>query len=140
VVLGPGLATAEALDLAAAFDSHRPDVCTVVVAKPGPKAYELALRAGARDILDPSAAPAEVLSVLGRAAEAADRRQATIALRTPAHKPGRVIAVLGSKGGSGKTTVATNLVVGLAKGAPGRVAILDLDLQFGDVASALSLS
>jgi pilus assembly protein CpaE len=50
-----------------------------------------------------------------------------------------VITVLCPKGGAGKTTVATNLAIGLAREAPGRVAIVDLDLQFGDVASALRL-
>jgi pilus assembly protein CpaE len=39
----------------------------------------------------------------------------------------------------GKTTVSTNLAVGLAKTAPMGVVIVDLDLQFGDVASALNL-
>ena len=43
------------------------------------------------------------------------------------------------KGGVGKTTVATNLAVGLAKLAPMGVVIVDLDLQFGDVASGLGL-
>ena len=43
------------------------------------------------------------------------------------------------KGGVGKTTVATNLAVGLAQIAPMGVVIVDLDLQFGDVASGLML-
>ncbi len=43
------------------------------------------------------------------------------------------------KGGVGKTTVATNLAVGLAKLAPMGAVIVDLDLQFGDVASGLGL-
>ena len=52
-------------------------------------------------------------------------------------RPGsRVIPVLAAKGGTGKTTVATNLAVTLAKKHPGEVVIADLDLQFGDVASA----
>ena len=42
------------------------------------------------------------------------------------------------KGGSGKTTVATNVFVGLAQQGA-RPVIVDLDLQFGDVASALGL-
>ena len=43
------------------------------------------------------------------------------------------------KGGVGKTTVTTNLAVGLGKVAPSGVVVVDLDLQFGDVASGLML-
>jgi pilus assembly protein CpaE len=52
---------------------------------------------------------------------------------------GPMICVLGPKGGSGKTLTASNLAVALAaEGA--RVAIVDLDLQFGDVGLALGLT
>jgi pilus assembly protein CpaE len=48
------------------------------------------------------------------------------------------ICVLGLKGGSGKTLTATNLAVSLAA-AGHSVALLDLDLQFGDIALAMGL-
>jgi len=54
-------------------------------------------------------------------------------------KLGRVICVLGLKGGSGKTLTSANLAVALAA-AGHRVTIVDLDLQFGDVGLALGLS
>ena len=54
--------------------------------------------------------------------------------------PRQVIAVVAAKGGVGKTTVATNLAVGLAKQAPLSVVLVDADAQFGDVATALSLT
>ncbi|MEA4815938.1 MAG: AAA family ATPase [Lachnospiraceae bacterium] len=44
----------------------------------------------------------------------------------------KVITVFGSKGGLGKTTIATNLAIKLAE-ARKKVALVDLDLQFGDV-------
>ena len=44
----------------------------------------------------------------------------------------RVITVFGSKGGLGKTTIATNLAVKLAESRK-KVALIDLDLQFGDI-------
>ena len=44
----------------------------------------------------------------------------------------KIITVYGAKGGLGKTTIATNLAVMLAKQKK-KVAILDLDLLFGDV-------
>ena len=51
---------------------------------------------------------------------------------------GRIITVAAPKGGTGKTALATNLAVGLAASAQ-RVVLVDLDLQFGDVADALQL-
>ena len=50
-----------------------------------------------------------------------------------------MICVLGLKGGSGKTLTSVNLAVSLAE-AGHSVAILDLDLQFGDVALAMGLT
>jgi pilus assembly protein CpaE len=50
-----------------------------------------------------------------------------------------VICVLGLKGGSGKTLTSVNLAVSLAQ-AGRRVAIMDLDLQFGDVALAMGIT
>jgi pilus assembly protein CpaE len=50
-----------------------------------------------------------------------------------------VICVLGLKGGSGKTLTSINVGVSLAE-AGHRAVIMDLDLQFGDVALALGLS
>lgn len=52
---------------------------------------------------------------------------------------GNMICILGLKGGSGKTLTAANLAAALAD-AGKRVAIVDLDLQFGDVGLALGLS
>ncbi|WP_242824004.1 AAA family ATPase [Sulfobacillus thermosulfidooxidans] len=50
------------------------------------------------------------------------------------HHDGRVIVVFSSKGGVGKTTLSVNLAIALAKASRQPVAIVDLDIQFGDVA------
>jgi pilus assembly protein CpaE len=52
---------------------------------------------------------------------------------------GRMICVLGLKGGGGKTLTASNLAASLVDQGHS-VAILDLDLQFGDIGLALGLS
>jgi pilus assembly protein CpaE len=99
-----------------------------------------ALHAGVRDVIDPLAGDDRILDAYKRAIEAASRARSRAAVDERSAEPGgRVIAVVSPKGGSGKTTVSTNLAVGLAKAAPGQVAIVDLDLQFGDVATALQL-
>jgi pilus assembly protein CpaE len=52
---------------------------------------------------------------------------------------GSLICVLGPKGGIGKTLTSANLAVALASDGH-RVALVDLDLQFGDVGLSLGLS
>ena len=56
----------------------------------------------------------------------------------PRSAQGRMITVLGPKGGAGKTLVSCNLAVALGE-AGQRVVLVDLDLQFGDVGLALGL-
>lgn len=52
---------------------------------------------------------------------------------------GRAIVVASPKGGVGKSTVAANLAVLLAQAHPLDVVLVDLDAQFGDVASLLDI-
>lgn len=52
---------------------------------------------------------------------------------------GRVFTVASASGGSGKTMVATNLATYLVKATGGKVLLIDLDLQFGEVAPSLHL-
>jgi pilus assembly protein CpaE len=53
-------------------------------------------------------------------------------------QPARMVVVLGPKGGTGKTLTACNLAAALAEQQQ-RVALVDLDLQFGDIGLALGL-
>lgn len=141
VVVGPGVSSAVGLALAEAFDLHASDICVVLVGKATARLWEQSLRAGVREIVPVGVDDEELRLALTRAGAAAARRQAgsgAAAERKEAPR-GRIISVISPKGGAGKTTVATNLAVRLAEGSPGRVAIVDLDLQFGDVASALGL-
>lgn len=55
----------------------------------------------------------------------------------PAPVTGHVVGVLGFKGGVGKTTLAVNLAVGLAK-AKKKVVLVDSDILFGDVSISLN--
>jgi pilus assembly protein CpaE len=52
---------------------------------------------------------------------------------------GTLIGVLGPKGGTGKTVTATNLASALARRGR-RTVLVDLDLQFGDVALAMGIA
>jgi pilus assembly protein CpaE len=142
VVLDAGADPAPALTLAALFDVQCPGITVIVVS---PEAQEIgteAMHAGVRAILDPGADEATIRSVLDRAYESTRSRARDQDLLAAAVGPapvGRVITVASAKGGVGRTTVATNLAVGLARTGRGSTVLVDLDLQFGDVATALGL-
>ena len=52
---------------------------------------------------------------------------------------GKIVTVFAPKGGTGKTSIATNLAASLAKHSGKRTLLLDLDLQFGDAAIMLGI-
>ncbi|MET0895476.1 MAG: AAA family ATPase [Acidimicrobiia bacterium] len=139
VALGPGISEATALELTREFDSTRPDISVVIVAEPSTDLLRSALHAGARDVIAPDAPVPVLKAAIDRAFEAATaRRSAFDAEEIDVDAP-RVIMTLCPKGGVGKTTVSSNLSLGLAQAFPGEVVVVDLDLQFGDVASALGI-
>jgi len=139
VMVGPGVSVDAALELARGIDGLRPDVCVILVADPTPELLRQALQAGVRDVVTPDATLSEIRGTVERAIETASRRRATSADER-ARATSKVIAVVSPKGGAGKTAVASNLAVGLSQRAPNEVALVDLDLQFGDVGSALRLA
>lgn len=140
VAVGPDVPIDVALDLARAFERSRPEVAVVVITDPTPQLYEQALRSGVADLVASDASDADLRRALERALQTTDRRRRNLTgFGGGAGRAGRVITVVAPKGGSGKTVTATNLGVGLAQSAPGRVVLVDLDLQFGDVTSSLAL-
>jgi len=54
-------------------------------------------------------------------------------------KCGKIITFFAPKGGAGKSVIAANIVAGIAKLTKKSVLLLDLDLQFGDLAFMLGL-
>ncbi len=56
-----------------------------------------------------------------------------------AGRVGTIVTVFGVKGGIGKSTLATNVAVGLAQETKQHVVLVDLDLQFGDDAVMLDI-
>jgi len=116
------------------------------------------IRTGAIDLLELPATDDEVLETLERAL---DLHQATLAaapapepvlqfVEAPAAAPGpapavptrkgKVYAVASATGGCGKTFMATNLAYFLqTHGGGSRVCLVDLDLQFGEVSTALRM-
>ena len=113
---------------------QRPNRPVLVFAFSPPEGFMRRLfEMGADDVLELPQDPAAVLFAFQKAVV---RRQAGPSVAGSA--TGKIISVLGPKGGTGKTLTATNLAVGLAQSGA-RVIIVDLDLQFGDVGLTLGM-
>lgn len=140
LILGPEIPVEDALRLATILDVQFPEISVLLVGDGSPELTLQAMRAGIRDILDPGVDAAQIRVMLERACQAFASRHRTRGPEQPEPQhQGLVIGVFSPKGGVGKTTVANNIAVGLGKIAPMSVVIVDLDLQFGDVASGLYL-
>lgn len=139
LILGPGVAVDDAIRLATILNVQLPDLSVIMVSEPDPAFLLQAMRAGIRDILSPTAEPAQIRILLERACQSFASRNRNNEPNQADNNTGLVIGVFSPKGGVGKTTIATNIAVGLGKIAPMSVVIVDLDLQFGDVASGLYL-
>jgi pilus assembly protein CpaE len=114
---------------------QRPDRPVVVLATGSPNGFvSRVFEAGADDILTLPQSPPDVGFMLQKAVA---RKQGGAVGTGVALSP--MICVLGPKGGTGKTLTSCNLAVSLAE-AGHKVAIVDLDLQFGDVGLALGLA
>lgn len=97
-----------------------------------------AMKAGARDYLVKPFTCEELVAALRSAAASGPSLQA-MAPALPAKRQGKVVTVFSTKGGVGKTMVAANLAAGLAQGGKVKVACIDLDLEFGTLATMMGV-
>jgi pilus assembly protein CpaE len=132
VIVGCSQSHDQALEVITAATAQREDRPVVVLYQGNPNGFlEQAFEAGADDLIALPQAAGQLGFALEKAL--ARRRGAGGAVAD-----GAMIAVLGPKGGTGKTVTSSNLAVALA--LEGKSAVLvDLDLQFGDVGLALGL-
>jgi len=149
LVLGPSCALVPGVTGAEGMLARRADIGAILIAEDlSTEVFQRAMRSGVRDVLG---APVDT----GQLNEAVRRVSATIATASPngtfgtiattvpedeSSELGRVITVFSTKGGAGKSVLATNLGVILAQRADGPVALVDADLQFGDIAVMLKLA
>ena len=113
---------------------HRPDRPVVVMSEASPNGFlRQAFEAGADDVITLPQSSEQIAFTLVKVIA---RRKGLV---VPGKATAPLVAVLGPKGGTGKTLVATNLAVALAQ-RDANVVLVDLDLQFGDIGLALGLS
>lgn len=169
LLVGPSELTATGLRRVARWHAESPGTVVVLAAEkdrlPDPA---LLVRAGAEFLLRLPAGPAAMRRVLTSALELAARQRAAHAttIRVPApraeiedepelvepvhgeeeepavegvRQPAVTITVASATGGCGKTFLATNLAFLLAQGTGKKIAMIDLDVQFGELVPTLQL-
>jgi pilus assembly protein CpaE len=143
-IVGPSLPTRDALALAGALQQGTPDVSVLLVRREeSEELIRQALRFGVKDVLSSASDKPAVRAATARAIEIARTLRGRLGGGVPTdagdgRAPGKIATVFSSKGGCGKTFLATNLAVALSRGGA-EVALVDLDLHFGDVAIMLHL-
>jgi Flp pilus assembly CpaE family ATPase len=141
VVIGPETPMSEALSFAAKLRSTRPEVGVVLVREHvDVDLLTHALRSGIREVV-PAGDPTALSAACRRSRDVSQQLAVagTAAGQAEPGRDGRIITVFAAKGGCGKTTLAINLGVALARGTENQVCVVDLDLAFGDVAISVQL-
>jgi pilus assembly protein CpaE len=141
VVIGPNVPSDEALRFAEALRPVRPAAGVVLIrSQVDVTVLTEALRAGVREVVpygDQGALAAACRRSLDVSRDLLAR--ATPEPAAASGRDGRIVTVFAAKGGCGKTTLAINLAVSLAKDGR-RVCLVDLDLAFGDVAISVQVN
>jgi pilus assembly protein CpaE len=116
------------------FNQELPSRVILMSVESSRKAMQYAMRAGARDFLTKPLVPGDLLRAVREAARLPETRDPSgsgVFEAPRGQRAQRLIAVCGTKGGVGRSVIATNLAVALA-GFAGQVALVDANLESGD--------
>ena len=150
LVAGPSLGTRSGLQRLGLIREELPGMSVVLAfsRRPDGSLREI-VRAGAIDLLQLPVDDKELIECLDRAVELAQtaapaaNEDAAPVVATPtspaARTLGRVFTISSATGGCGKTFFATNIAYFLVRHTGKRACIIDLDLQFGEVVTAMRL-
>jgi pilus assembly protein CpaE len=139
-VFGPGFVSTYGFQQVHRLTGAHPELGAVfAVNELSTDVLQQALRAGARDavVVGGEASLHQSVDRVGELLAGSVPRAPVPALSTT--DPGRLIVVFSTKGGVGKTVIAINVAVAMAKKSNRPVALVDADLQFGDVSVMLGV-
>jgi pilus assembly protein CpaE len=145
LVAGPSLATRSGLARLEVIHDELPDMHLMLAfARRPDAALRDIVRTGAVDLLQLPADDEVLKESLARVLEMSRKRVPVPAVTAAAAgsapgRPGTVFTLSSATGGCGKTFLATNLAYLLTHYTGKRACIVDLDLQFGEVSTALRL-
>ncbi len=145
IVAGPSCADPAGIGgIGSLLSSHPEAAAVLLVRELSTEVLQLALRAGIKDVLADPVDAAQLGAAVERVASGLNGALpspsgALSGVEADGHR-GAMTTVFSTKGGAGKSVVAVNLAVALARKAAGPVVLVDADLQFGDIAVMLKLA
>ncbi|HXY91564.1 MAG TPA: P-loop NTPase [Acidimicrobiia bacterium] len=140
VVFGPSFVSPMGFQHVHRLTGAHPEIGAVFAASElSTEVLQQALRAGARDavVIGGEASLHQSVDRVGELLAGSVSRSQAPATRTG--EPGRLVVVFSTKGGVGKTCIAINVAVAMARRSTDPVVLVDGDLQFGDVSVMLGL-
>jgi pilus assembly protein CpaE len=148
LILGPSCATDGTLNSVERMLATHREVGAILVAEElTTNLLQQALRAGVKDVLASPTDQAQINEAINRvvgglatSAPSTGAGGTGEAIFDEDGEVGQVVTVFSTKGGAGKSVIATNLGVALAERSDKPVCLIDADLQFGDIAVMLKLS
>jgi len=140
LLLGPSYSTTESMDAIRSLHNQDPALVLMLVAdEVTSDLLRSAMRVGVSDILEAPLDEAKIESAIEQFAHDVLKRRPTKPVDQPEGERGKIVTISSAKGGSGKTVLATNLAVLLARFEDKKVVLVDADLQFGDVCLLLQI-
>ncbi|MDD2620719.1 MAG: response regulator [Syntrophomonadaceae bacterium] len=108
--------------------------------------FKKAMMAGAKEYLVKPLSPDDLNTTIRRVAQLGRNNR-----RIPRHeaeaeeyynnvRTKKVVTIFGPKGGVGRSTIISNLAVALARNKKQRAALIDLDIQFGDISVMMNIN
>ena len=134
VVLGPNVPTTDLRNAGAIGEEARDTTFILVTDNLDAQSLQTAMRNGIRDVVAVHDVQQDLIPAVERARALLNAGASSSSPKSDAK--GKIVAVFGPKGGTGKTTVATNLALASAK-AGVHTALLDANPAFGDCAAFL---
>lgn len=139
IIIGPGVKMEIARTVAEHFRSVKPSL-GVILTRNRLEISTLteALRAGIREVVATDDA-SSLAAACKRSLEISSNLMESTIQSKLGKSQAKTLIVFSAKGGCGKTTLSINLAYAIATQTQSKVALLDFDLQFGDIAVALHI-